>query len=137
MDNFSVWAFIGASTPHARVQLQTVDHLALLQVGTHNLIDIARVHIGVPNTFGIHDGNRAARTPVQTSCFVDPHPARAIQVGFAYRALAVVKGFLRMVLGARSLTTFAFVQAKENVALKVMGGLGRGYWRNGCGHGAL
>jgi hypothetical protein len=114
-----------------------VYHLAILQVGTHNLIDIARVHIGVPNTFGIHDGNRAARTPVQTSCFVDPHPARAIQVGFAYRALAVVKGFLRMVLGARSLATFAFVQAKENVALKVMGGLGRGYWRNGCGHGAL
>jgi hypothetical protein len=114
-----------------------VYHLAILQVGTHNLIDIARVHIGVPNTFGIHDGNRAARTPVQTSCFVDPHPARAIQIGFAYRALAVVKGFLRMVLGARSLATFAFVQAKENVALKVMGGLGRGDWRNGCGHGAL
>jgi hypothetical protein len=49
----------------------------------------------------------------------------------------VVKGFLRMVLGARSLTTFAFVQAKENVALKVMGGLGGGDWRNGCDHGAL
>jgi hypothetical protein len=109
MDSFCVWAFIGASTPHARVQLQTVDHLAILQVGAHNLIDIARVHIGVPNTFGVHDRNRAARTPVQTSCFVDPHPARAIQIGFAYRALAVVKGFLRMVLGARSLTIFAFV----------------------------
>jgi hypothetical protein len=49
----------------------------------------------------------------------------------------VVKGFLRMVLGARSLTIFAFVQAKENVALKVMRGLGRRRWRNKCGHGAL
>jgi hypothetical protein len=114
-----------------------VDHLAILQVGTHNLIDIARVHIGVPNAFGIHDGNRSAGTPVQTSCFVDTHSARAIQIGLAYRALAVVKGFLRLVLGARSLATFALVQTKENVAFKVMGGLGGWRWCNGCGHGAL
>jgi hypothetical protein len=106
-------------------------------MGTHNFIDIARVHIGVPNALGIHDSYRAARTPVQASCFVDPHTSWAVQVGFTYGALAVVKGFLRMVLGARSLTIFALVQAKENVALKVMGGLGGGGWRNGCGHGAL
>jgi hypothetical protein len=137
MDSFCVWEFIGALTPHARIQLQTVYYQAILQVRTHNLIDIARVHIGVPNAFGIHDGNRSARTPVQTSCFIDPHPARAIQIGFAYCTFAVVKGFLRTVLGARRLTTFSLVQAKENVAFKVRGGLGRRRWRNGCGHGAL
>jgi hypothetical protein len=137
MDSFCVWAFIGASTPHARIQLQAVDHLAILQVGTHNLIDIARVHIGVPNAFGIHNGNWSARTPVQASCFIDPHPARAIQIGLAYRALAVVKGFLRLVLGARHLTIFSLVQTKENVAFKVWGRLGRRRWCNGCGHGTL
>jgi hypothetical protein len=137
MDSFCVWAFIGASTPHARIQLQTVDHLAILQVGTHNLIDIAGVHIGVPNTFGIHDGNRSTGTPVQTSCLVNPHPARAVQIGLAYRTLAVVKGFLRMVLGARSLTILSLVKTKKYVTFKIRWGLGGRGWRNRCGHGAL
>jgi hypothetical protein len=106
-------------------------------MGAHNFIDIARIHIGIPNAFGIHDSHRPAGTPVQTSCLVNPHPARAVQIGFAYRTLAVVECLLRMVLGTRSLATFAFIQAKENVALKVVGGLGDGGWRDGCGHGAL
>jgi len=137
MASFWVCAFMRPSPPNARIQHQAVNDLAILQMGAHDFIDVRGVHIGVPNALGIDHGYRSARAPVQTSCLVDPNAARAIQIGFADRTLAVVKGFLSMVLGARGVTVLALIQAKENMAFKVRGGRDRRGWRSGYGHGAL
>jgi hypothetical protein len=98
---------------------QAFNHLSVYEVGFHDFIDILQIHVGVPDAFRVHHGHRATRTPVHATSFVDPDLSGAGQICSFDGQFAPVECRLRLVLGAALFAVFAFIEAKEDVPLKV------------------
>ena len=67
-------------------------------------------------------GDGAAGAAIQATGLVHPHLARASQTLLLDQRLAMLERLLRAVLGAAVLAIGALIQAKEDVALVVLGG---------------
>jgi hypothetical protein len=91
-----------------------------------DFIDVCHVNKGVPNGFWVDHRHRPTSTPVQASRFVDPHAARAVELGLLYFGFAVVKGLLGGVVSTTRIPIATLVGAKENVALVIRVGLCHG-----------
>ena len=80
-----------------------------------DLIDIVRIDIGVPGTFGVNDKHRPFFAAVEAAGFIDTDSALACEAEFLDAALRM---FLRC-SRARVITAWAafvaLVQAKEHV----------------------
>src|SRR5450830_220198 len=98
---------------------QTRNNLPVLEVRLHNLIDVAGVDIGVPNTLRINHRHRPRRTAVQTTCLVDTNLPRPSQPGCFNLGFAAIKRSLCIILSTTRFTTLALVQTKKYVALKI------------------
>ena len=108
---------------------QAFNHLTANQMGVDDFINVAVVHVGVPNTVWLHHGYRAGSAPVQASRFVNPDLACTGQAGLAYALLAAVKSRLGAMLGTAVFTTFSLVQTKKYMPCKVgLFGIGGGYY---------
>ena len=85
----------------------------------HDLVDVLFIHVAVPDSLGVHDGDGATGTAIQAARLVHPHLARAQQAQCLGLALAPIKGRLRLVLRAAVFAVVALVQAEKDVALVV------------------
>ncbi len=103
---------------------QALDHLAVLEVGLDDLVDIAGVHVGVPGALGIDDRDGPARAAVQAARLVHAHLAGTSELFGLDARLAVVERLLRAVVGTAVLAVDAVVEAEENVAGVVAAGRG-------------
>ena len=106
-------------TPDAGRQQQTLDDLAVFEVGVDNFVNVGVVDEAVPDGFGVDHGDRAAGAAVQAARFVDADLADAAQALLFNPHFAVVKARLGMVLGAAFFTGFALIEAKKNVAFVI------------------
>ena len=93
--------------------------MPVFQVRFHDVFDVLQIHIAVPGTFGVNHRHWPGGAAVQASGLVHPHFARASQALGFDQLFAMVKRFLGVMLGAALLAVFAFIQAKEDVALVV------------------
>ena len=91
-------------------------------MGLHNFIDVAGIHIGVPDRFRIDHGHRARRAAIEATGLVHAHLARTGQAGRLDQRLAAVKSLLRLVTGTACLALLAFVEAKKDMPLVIGGG---------------
>ena len=111
------------SASYAIRKYQAVHHLAILEVGVHDFIDVAVVDKGVPGTLGINHRNRAACTAIQATGLVHAHLPFASQAFLFDAALAMVKTCLGTMLCTAILAIGTLIQAKKDVALIVATGV--------------
>ncbi len=116
----------GGSAPHVGRDQQPLHHLPILEVRIDDFIDVAFIHVGIPDRLRIHHGNRAGGTTIQATGLVDPDLARTGKTGRLDTLLAAVEAGLSSMLGTTGLTILALVQAKENMPLEIRG------WRKLC-----
>ena len=88
-------------------------------MGFHDFVDIGRVHIGVPDAFGIHHRHRPRSTAVEATGLVHTHLTGPGQAQRLDALLAVVKGGLRLVLRTAGLAIGALVEAEKDVPPEV------------------
>lgn len=111
------------SASYAIRKYQAVHHLAILEVGLHDFIDVAVVDKGVPGTLGINHRNRAACTAIQATGLVHAHLPFASQAFLFDAALAMVKTCLGTMQCTAILAIGTLIQAKKDVALIVATGV--------------
>ena len=109
------------STPHISRNHKALDHLSILQVTFNNFIHIVVVHHRVPNTFWIHHRHGAACTAIQATRFIHARTTNAGKACSFNLRFAVVKRFLRTVVGAAILAVVSLIQAEKNVVFVVRG----------------
>ena len=97
------------------LNLQALNHAAILNVFENDLVNVALIYVGVPNIIWIDDQHGALGTAVQTAGEVDAHLALAIQIQLLDAILGVAANALRVVLIATRAAVVALVDTEKNV----------------------
>ena len=97
------------------LNLQALNHAAILNVFENDFVDVALVYVGVPNVIWIDDQHRPLGTTVQTAGEVDTHLALAIEIELLDAILGVAANTLRVVLIATRAAVVALVDTEKDV----------------------
>src|SRR5690606_3067930 len=95
------------------------DGLAVLEMGFDDFVDVFLVDEGVPDSFRIHDHDRALVAAIEAAGAVDAHLAFAGQLERLDPVLGVGPQIIGAVILATCLTIGALVGAEKNVVTEI------------------
>ncbi|SIT37078.1 hypothetical protein BN2475_100111 [Paraburkholderia ribeironis] len=101
------------------IDFQTLDDLAVGEMGVDDLVDVGFVDVRVPDAFRIHDERRAELAAIEATGLVDAHLAGAGEAKCLHAFFRVLLHLLRIaVCAARAIGAgLALIDAEKHVVL--------------------
>lgn len=87
----------------------------------HNFINVAAIHIAVPDGFGVNHGHWTSGTPIQATRLVNPHLTWPRQASRLDLDLAALKSRQGVQLRTASFAILALVEAEKNMPMVITG----------------